>query len=432
MRRLARVVMVVGIFAVVLGIRALHTATRGDVGGLSPYLWFAATLAVVALAIGLPDVPDDWQPAIFSSILAALIGAGLFAVTRLFTPEVLPRFVLIVATVAVVPWYVACWRLSEKTHQRSRSLERVLALASAKDTAILEIDAVQRFPVPEVPFTLVRALTPSELAPGDLGALVADEHITLVVVGTAAQADDDLMSEIEQIHRSGVRVRTLEMFYDEWLGKLPLSEVGRMALLTDIGGLHDPQYASLKRVIDITFAVIGTLALALVTPFVLLGNLFGNRGPLLYTQPRTGRDDQPFRILKFRTMTPDPERATYRTVPSDPRVTPFGNVLRRAHLDELPQVLNVLRGSLSIVGPRPEQVSIVRELEEKFSYYRLRHTVKPGITGWAQVKFRYGADDHEAWEKLQYDLYYIRHQSLTFDLKIISRTVRQVAFAQGR
>jgi lipopolysaccharide/colanic/teichoic acid biosynthesis glycosyltransferase len=432
MLRLARLVMVAGIVGIVLGTRALHVAVRGEVGALGPYLVFAAAMAIVALALGLPEVPDDWQPAIFSSILAALIGAGLFAVTRLFTPEVMPRFVLIVATIAVVPWYVACWRLSLRTHRRSGSLERVLALASAQDAATLEIDAEQRFPTPEVPFTLVRALTPSDLAPGDLRALVGDEHITLVVVGTAAQADDDLMSEIEQVHRGGVRVRTLEMFYDEWLGKLPLSEVGRMALLTDIGGLHDPQYASLKRLIDLGFAAVGTVGLALVTPFVLLGNLFGNRGPLLYTQARTGRDDKPFRILKFRTMTHDPEAATYRTVPGDPRVTPFGNLLRRSHLDELPQVLNVLKGSLSIVGPRPEQVDIVKELEEKYSYYRLRNTVKPGLTGWAQVKFRYGATDHEAWEKLQYDLYYIRHQSLTFDLKTISRTVRQIVFAQGR
>jgi lipopolysaccharide/colanic/teichoic acid biosynthesis glycosyltransferase len=253
-----------------------------------------------------------------------------------------------------------------------------------------------------------------------------------VVVGTAAQADDDLMSEIEQLHRRGIRVRTLEMFYDEWLGKLPLSEVGRMALLTDVGGLHDTQYASFKRMIDLAFALIGTVVLVVVTPFVLIGNLFGNRGPLLYTQMRTGLKDEPFRILKFRTMITDPTGSTEWTADADPRVTPFGHLLRRLHVDELPQMLNVLQGSLSMVGPRPEQQSYVAELEEKLSYYSLRHVVKPGLTGWAQVKFRYGATERDAWEKLQYDLYYVRHQSLTFDLKTISRTIRQVVFAQGR
>src|SRR6266542_67251 len=160
MLRLAKMLIMAGIVGGVLGTRQLHAAIRGEVCPIWPYLWFAAGLAVVALSIGLPQLPDDWQPAIFSAILAALIGAAVFAVTRMFSTGVLPRFVLIFATFAVVPWYVISWRIALRTHQRSRSLERVLALASTQDVATLEADAMQAFPTPEIPFTLSRALTP--------------------------------------------------------------------------------------------------------------------------------------------------------------------------------------------------------------------------------------------------------------------------------
>ena len=124
--------------------------------------------------------------------------------------------------------------------------------------------------------------------------------------------------------------------------------------------------------------------------------------------------------------------ATTWTSLNDPRITPFGRILRRSHLDELPQSLNMLNGTLSLVGPRPEQVPYVTELSTKESMYNVRHMVKPGLTGWAQVKFRYAASESDAFEKLQYDLYYVRHQSAAVDTRIVSRTLRRLLFARGR
>jgi lipopolysaccharide/colanic/teichoic acid biosynthesis glycosyltransferase len=164
---------------------------------------------------------------------------------------------------------------------------------------------------------------------------------------------------------------------------------------------------------------------------VLVGNLIANRGSLLYHQSRVGRNGRLFDILKFRTMRPGDAGSEW-THEHDTRVTPFGRWLRRTHVDELPQVLNILRGDLSTVGPRPEQPRYVEELIDKIPFYDLRHRVRPGLTGWAQVKYAYGSSDSDAMEKLQYEFFYLRHQSLSLDLRILGRTVRSVIGRRGR
>jgi lipopolysaccharide/colanic/teichoic acid biosynthesis glycosyltransferase len=224
------------------------------------------------------------------------------------------------------------------------------------------------------------------------------------------------------------------LFYEEWLAKLPLSELERASLLFDIRELHGPRYVRVKRLLDVTLGLGGLIALILVEPFVLLGNVIGNRGPLLYRQQRIGKNGVTFEVLKFRTMRErglDERETTTWTQENDPRITPFGRVLRKTHIDELPQLWNVLFGDLSIVGPRPEQPHYVEELTGKLPFYGLRHLVRPGLTGWAQVKYGYAGDEHDALEKLQYDFWYLRHQSLALDARIIGRTVRSVSGSQG-
>ncbi|HEV3497996.1 MAG TPA: sugar transferase, partial [Actinomycetes bacterium] len=171
-----------------------------------------------------------------------------------------------------------------------------------------------------------------------------------------------------------------------------------------------------------------------ILPLVWLGNRLANRGPLLYRQPRVGKGGREFEILKFRTMRAAGEGSapSVWTAEDDPRITPFGAWLRKTHLDELPQVVNILRGDLSVVGPRPEQPQYVGELETKIPFYRLRHLVRPGLTGWAQVKYPYGASEGDALEKLQYEFFYLRHQSLSLDVRITARTLRSVLGRGGR
>jgi len=248
-----------------------------------------------------------------------------------------------------------------------------------------------------------------------------------------AQADERVIAQAAELHERGVRIRTLEDFYGEWLGKLPVSELERASLFFDISEVHNSGFARFKRLMDLAIAVPGTLALLLATPFVIVGDLFANRGPLLYRQVRVGRGGSEFTILKFRTMDPNSGAlpAGTWTAADDPRVTPFGRLLRRTHVDELPQVVNILKGDLSVVGPRPEQPRYVEELRDKLPFYNLRHLVRPGLTGWAQVKYGYAGDEQDALEKLQYEFFYLEHQDMTFDLRIVLRTFRSTLGGSG-
>jgi lipopolysaccharide/colanic/teichoic acid biosynthesis glycosyltransferase len=158
----------------------------------------------------------------------------------------------------------------------------------------------------------------------------------------------------------------------------------------------------------------------------------GMSAPVFYRQSRVGRYNQPFRILKFRSMCQNAEEeGAVWALPRDPRITRVGAFIRKARIDELPQLVNVLRGDMSFVGPRPERPEFVDELAKSLPYYRSRHAVKPGITGWAQLCYPYGASDHDALEKLQYDLFYVKHRSLIFDLAIVLQTVEVVLWGKG-
>jgi lipopolysaccharide/colanic/teichoic acid biosynthesis glycosyltransferase len=199
----------------------------------------------------------------------------------------------------------------------------------------------------------------------------------------------------------------------------------------DIESVHGG-YAPLKRAIDVALAALGSIVLLMLLPFVLLGNAFGNRGPLFFRQQRVGKGGEAFGIWKLRSMSPGAVDVSGWTTNDDPRITPFGKVLRRVHIDELPQVVNIFLGELSVVGPRPEQVEYARQLEQRLPFYAARHLVRPGLTGWAQVKYRYAASEEDAFVKLQYDLHYVRHESLATDLRIIWMTIHHIITAGGR
>ena len=232
-----------------------------------------------------------------------------------------------------------------------------------------------------------------------------------------------------------MRIRTLQGFYGEWLGKLPIAELERASMLFDIGEIHGRRYSRVKRLGDVAFGALGCLALAVLVPIVVMGNLVANRGSLFFRQPRVGRDGRVFTMWKFRTMRPERESiAAGRrwTGSADARITRFGQVMRRLHVDEVPQAMNILVGDLSLVGPRPEQPHYVAELTDKIPFYDYRHLVRPGLTGWAQVKFGYAADEHDALEKLQYDFFYLQRQTLGIDIRILARTARDVVRGGGR
>jgi exopolysaccharide biosynthesis polyprenyl glycosylphosphotransferase len=441
-RRLARALTAAGTAVAVVGLSKVHAAWVADppydYTGSFRFGWslaYTGLLAVAAYGVGLPDLVRGRRAALGQAAVAAGAAATGVSLLQLFTGDaLLPRFVVFGGALVLVPWYALCAELARGGRALAEDRDRVAVVADADEVAALRDDLGR---APERHAQVVAALGPEEArATGrrkPLVEAVVAHRATVVVLSRAAQADETVVAQAAALHESGVRVRTLSLFYEQWLGKLPISELERVALMFDIGELHRARYGRLKRLVDVALALLGAAVLAVVTPLVWVGDRVANRGPLLFRQERVGRGGRRFQILKFRTMRPDDNAGPHEwTAEADPRVTPFGRLLRRTHLDELPQVLNILRGDLSVVGPRPEQPRYVEELVGKIPFYDLRHLVRPGLTGWAQVKYGYAGDERDALEKLQYEFYYLRHQGLLLDARIIGRTVRAVVGASGR
>jgi lipopolysaccharide/colanic/teichoic acid biosynthesis glycosyltransferase len=424
--------------AVVVGLSELHAHLIGHYHFLSGQRgpWDAVYVIILGLAaygVGIPDLPRSVIGAWVSASVAVAVAAVAVSIIQLLVGSgVLPRFVTLGAVVILVPSYSMLAIASEHIRRHDEVSDRVLVVARHDQLDTLRTDLTR---APERPAVVVASLDPSDVdadgaIPGPLTAAAEYSKATVIVLDREAQASESVVAQAAVLHASGTRIRTLSLFYEEWLGKLPLGELERMSLMFDIQEVHAAQYARLKRFADVVLGLIGTVFLIAAFPLVIVLDLIGNRGSLLYKQRRVGKGGKEFTILKFRTMKgTGPSAWTER---GDPRVGPIGRWLRRSHLDELPQVLNVLRGDLSLVGPRPEQPAYVEELRQKIPFYDVRHLVHPGITGWAQVKFDYGATVADALEKLQYEFFYLRHQSLSLDARIVARTLRSVLWHQGR
>lgn len=232
---------------------------------------------------------------------------------------------------------------------------------------------------------------------------------------------------------SGIEVLDGPSLYERLTGKLSVEHITPSWLIFSNGFKITPGLTFAKRAVDIICSVAGLVLAAPIAPLVALAVALDSPGPLFFRQTRVGKNDRPFTLFKFRTMRRDAERSTGAVwaSASDPRITRVGKFLRKTRLDEIPQLLNVLRGEMSLVGPRPERPEFVSTLKNSIPYYSERHFVKPGVTGWAQVRYRYGASVQDALEKLRYDLYYIKHVSLFMDLKILFLTIGVVLGTKG-
>ena len=430
---------------------------RYDFLGSQQSVWwgvFALAQLAIGYALGLPELPRSRTAAAVRGLIATASAFVVLAAfqTVLATP-LLPRSSSMMLGLALPIWTVFAWNLSRDASVWAATRDRVFLVVDRQED--YESFCQDLAEVPESPATVVGVAMLDQVKAAGTGAMIRDRAVdadaTIVVLDAASQAHGPVVEQAAELHRLGLRVRTLSLFYEEWIGKLPHSELARVSLLFDIGELHRAQYVRAKRVLDVMFAIVGLVALGPVAAVVALANPFFNRGPLVYSQPRVGRDGKEFVIYKLRTMVPEQDRdplqdteqstrlpggseeaASVWTVAGDNRITPLGHLLRRSHLDELPQVLNIFTGDLSLVGPRPEQPQYVSELSEKVAFYDVRHIVRPGLTGWAQVKQGYASDENDAFEKLQYDFYYLRRQGISLDARIIRRTIRGVLRGDGR
>jgi exopolysaccharide biosynthesis polyprenyl glycosylphosphotransferase len=267
--------------------------------------------------------------------------------------------------------------------------------------------------------------------------IIEDERISEVLVASlnseaiTAEVYHNLMTLLER----GFKIRDYTQVYEELLYKVPIQFVGKdfYKYFPFSRSNENKLYMVFQRAFDIIFSIIG-LALGLVLlPFIFIGNLIANKGPLFYTQERVGRNSQSFRIIKLRTMVVNAEADGVKWAKKDDRrITAFGKFLRRTRIDEIPQFYNVLRGEMSIIGPRPERPFFVKDLSQVIPFYETRHIIKPGLTGWAQVNTRYGASVDDSLTKLQYDLYYIKHRSVFLDLSIFIKTLSTILYYRGQ
>jgi sugar transferase (PEP-CTERM system associated) len=267
----------------------------------------------------------------------------------------------------------------------------------------------------------------------DIPAIAAARRVTRVVVSLADARGKLPMDQLLKMKLAGVQFDHLASFYEEYTGKIAVENLRPSWLIFSSGFQKTRRLKTVKRAFDIAAAAAG-LAIGLPVMLLIAAALkLTSRGPVLYHQTRVGQHGHPFTVHKFRSMRADAEAGTGAiwASPNDERVTAVGRFLRRTRLDELPQLWNVLIGEMSLIGPRPERPEFVEELTRQIPFYGERHAVKPGITGWAQVRYTYGASVEDALEKLQYDLFYIKNLTLALDLLIVINTVKTVLLQRG-
>jgi sugar transferase (PEP-CTERM system associated) len=268
--------------------------------------------------------------------------------------------------------------------------------------------------------------------PQSLTAFVEKRNIERILLAGGGACAQSVANDLVRLRTAGIIVEDCHSFYERLASKIAVADLSPEWIALSGGFNRDRLVLAAKRLIDILMSSVG---LVLGAPLLLITALaikIESPGPVLYRQERIGQNDKPFTLYKFRSMAEHAEtHGPVWAAKNDPRVTRIGTIIRKLRIDEIPQMLNVLKGEMSFVGPRPERAFFVDQLKEKIRYYDLRHSVKPGITGWAQISYPYGDNEQDAIEKLQYDLYYIKHMSPFFDLQIIFESLKVILLGKG-
>ncbi len=274
---------------------------------------------------------------------------------------------------------------------------------------------------------------------GDRHRLLSEidfHDINEIVLAISQPIDNYLLQLLTNCHELGITVTPMPVLYEKLTGKVAVEHIGSQwySTLPLSKNPFDTFYRIGKRLLDLICGIIIGIIFAIVFPFVAIWIKLDSPGPIFYKQERTGQHGSKFTVLKFRSMVQNAEQngKAQWAVKGDARITNVGKFIRKTRLDELPQVLNVLRGEMSMVGPRPERYQFIQELQKEIPFYRTRLAAKPGLTGWAQINYGYGSTVQDALIKLQYDLYYLKHWSPWLDLKILLRTFSVVLKMQGQ
>lgn len=271
----------------------------------------------------------------------------------------------------------------------------------------------------------------------DIHKIIKDESISEIVIASYNSENITLSiyNDLILLLEKGFPIKEYTQVYEDITYRVPVQFVGKdfYKYFPFSRNNKNKLYLTYRRVFDVFLSLLGLMLGLIFLPLVLIGNVIANRGPLFYIQERVGKNGKLFNIMKFRTMVTNAEaNGAVWAQKNDVRITAFGKFLRNSRLDEIPQVINILKGDMSVIGPRPERPMFVKELSQVIPFYETRHIVKPGLTGWAQVKARYGSSVDDSLIKLQYDLFYIKHRSFFLDFNIIVKTLSTVIFLRGQ
>lgn len=415
-----------------------------------PFWFYLLPLAWLLLMVELydPHTASNWRRTVRGIALSAFIGLVIYSLVFIIRvePGGLPRIgvgaFLLYSSILTLLWR----SLYIRFYTSSGKMRRVLVVGAGK--AGYTIAEMYRALSPP-PFNLVGYIDddPDKKDSSVLGFPILDNsdnlldvidryRISDVVVAISGQIRGATFQTILDVQESGTEVMRMPTVYEELTGRVPIHHLESDWIIrsfTDqarVSGF----YEMIKRVIDILGGLVGLLIFGISFPFLALATLLDSGLPILYSQPRLGKGGKLFKIYKFRTMQQDAEAdgQVRPTEENDPRVTRVGNFMRKTHLDELPQFWNIVRGEMSLVGPRAERPELVDAFQRQVPFYRARLLAKPGLTGWAQINYGYVATVRDTEVKIEYDLYYIKHRTLAMDFNILLRTIGTVLRRSGR
>ena len=378
----------------------------------------------------------SWFPAVLAFILAGvayiqpdlLLGHGPSAVVRNGASEI----GLIILTVALFGWRLGfTWLV-----QLPILVERVYVLGTGERAQRL-VQGLRQNPELGVEIAswtgkMEGGVTRDSMA-AHLMEAVHRQKVHRVIVATPDRRGTIPMQELLQLRMEGVKIEEATTYLEKMSGKIEVENLYPSWLVFGEGFRRSTAFTLIRRGLSIVISLLGLILALPLLPLIILAIRLDSRGPVFYTQTRVGKGGRLFQVVKFRTMRQDAEAANGAQWAdnNDPRVTRVGKLLRSSRLDEIPQLWCVLRGDMAFVGPRPERPEFVEWLSKEIPYYGVRHMVRPGVTGWAQIKYKYGSTVDDAREKLQYDLFYIKNASIGLDLLIVFQTVKTVLLRRG-
>ena len=375
------------------------------------------------------------------TLINASIATAFFYLFPLFTikPKINLFLTLIISSTFIILWRIICNQIIYPSYKKNnilfvninnsfltlKNIDNYISFGYKIKAVILDKDKMSQ----EIKKILENKKIKIYQDPKNIKKIIQENYINTIIVNDNLY--QNISPELYELIYIDVDIYDFSTFWEEFNQSIPISSTNKIWFLNNLKNSKKNTYESIKRIIDIIFSLLFGIISLIFYPFIFLG-IITTRGSIFYRQKRVKRNNKIFKIIKFRTMFLDSEQnGAQWAKKNDSRVTKFGKFLRETRLDELPQLWNILKGEMSFIGPRPERPEFIKRLSEQIPHYNLRHLIKPGLTGWAQVKYSYGSSVNDSQEKLCYDLYYLKNRTPLLDINIILKTIATVLSRKG-